>query len=263
MKRTVMAVATTLGAVCMLAASSAHAQEYRDEFGRRGQFIISADRLFPLFAVSHDSVGTDDGNGNKLTTSKTQTSMSFFYGYTPPNTDVFYTVPRAGFDYTIVNNVTLGGELVLYFTLGAHATVSTQTNNSSTTNTNDLPSTTVFGVAPRGGYIFHFSNLFSLWARGGFSFYLENQKQSATNNGGTETDTTNTHVFTLDLDPQFVVTPLPNIGLTAGLSFDIPLGGGVSTEQDIRTANNEITTKQSGNATSFFFGVTLGLFVHF
>jgi hypothetical protein len=274
MKRTVMAVATTLGAVCMLGATSAHAQEYREEFGRRGQFILGADRLMSLFTWTHDSL-SQENNGVKTTFSNDQQSMSFFYGYNPPGTDpafngvipqrFFYSVPRVGFDYTVWNNISLGGELILFFTLGGNSKVKTEGNNVTNEQSTGSPSTTVFGIAPRGGYIFHFTNLFSLWARGGFSFYTGTEKQKTTdpNLNATTTTTENAHVFTLDLDPQFIFTPIPHVGLTAGLTFDIPLGGGFSNESDTVVGNTTNVTKVTGNATAFYFGVTLGMLVHF
>jgi hypothetical protein len=274
MNRTVMAVATTLGAVCMLGATSAHAQENREEFGRRGQFIIGADRLMSLFTVTHDTVSLDNGDGTKTVYGNTQTSMSFFYGYNPPGEETvagalpqrwFYSVPRVGFDYTVVNNVTVGGEIILFFTLGGNTTTKFPSGGGSTTEVKTgSPNTTLFGIAPRGGYIYRISNLLSLWGRGGFSFYTASAKSTLTDNMGNtlNTQTNSAHVFTLDLDPQLVVTPLPNIGLTAGLTFDIPLGGGFS--QENKSGGNPSTTvTHSGNATAFYFGVTLGMLIHF
>jgi hypothetical protein len=278
MKRTVTAIGATLGTILMLTASSAHAQQYAGEpydreFGHKGQFIISADRLVPFFAYTHDSIdnGGDKNNTAKITDSTTQTSMSFFYGYTAAARDIFYTVPRVGFDYTIINNVTIGGEIVLYFTLGGNDSEKTELGNNSNTVSTGSPTTTVFGIAPRGGYIFRFTNLFSLWARGGFSFYNEstNSQSTFTNNGlkTTQTVKTSDHVFSIDLDPQLVLTPLPNFGLTAGVTFDIPLGGGNTNETDSVATNGGMTitndNKTSGGASAIYLGVTLGLFVHF
>lgn len=275
MKRTVTAVGTALGAILMLTASAAHAQysatgdPYAREFGQ-GHIIISADRLVPFFAYTHDSTSFTQ-NGIKTTDSTSQSSMSFFYGYTAAAGDIFYTVPRVGIDYTIVANLTIGGEISLYFTLGGNESQKIEGDNMSNTTTTGSPSTTVFGISPRGGYIFRFTNLFSLWARGGFSFYTEDTHRTSTDTAGgatiTTTDKTNTHVFSLDLDPQLLLTPAPNFGFTGGVTFDIPLGGGVTNEQDVVTttggAMNTNISKQSGGASSLYLGITLGMFVHF
>jgi hypothetical protein len=276
MKRTVTALGVALGAAGVLfTASPAHAQQ-QEPFGQKGQFILSADRLMPLFSFSHWSgqcstnagiaaelpsclgvAAAGAGGVTKVTYSGSQTAMSFFYGSTANTNDQFYTVPRIGFDYTIVNNVTIGGDIVLFFTLGSNASTETDfSNGSSQTTTTSTPSTTIFGIAPRGGYILGLNNLFSLWLRGGFSFYTESQKSHPTNDS---TLTNSIHQFSLDLDPQFVITPLPHIGITAGLTIDIPFGGGHSTDFD------QGNTSQSFSAGSsiFYLGVTAGLLVHF
>jgi hypothetical protein len=284
MKRTVTAIGATLGAILMLTASSAHAQQYAGEYsrelGQKGQFIISADRLVPFFAFTHDSTNFTDNNV-KTTDSTSQSSMSFFYGYTAAAANSaaaqgallgdFYTVPRVGFDYTIIPNLTIGGVIALYFTFGGNNSHKVEGDNMSNTTTVGSPSTTIFGIAPRVGYIFRLTNLFSVWPRGGFSFYTGDLHSSSTNDigGATVTDTTkiNAHVFSLDLDPQFVLTPAPNFGFTAGITFDIPLGGGNTVENDtVATTNGAMNTtinKTSGGASALYLGVTLGMLVHF
>jgi hypothetical protein len=263
MKRTVTAVGTTLGAVgLLLITSSAHAQQQTD-FTQKGQFIISADRLVPLFAFTHTSENLPaDAPITKNVETNSQSSLSFFYGYTPPAQDLFYTVPRLGVDYTIVPNVTIGGEIVLYFTLGGnHGTETDSSNGTTVTTSTSSPSTTLFGIAPRGGYIFALNNIFSFWLRGGFSFYTESSTTTTNdNNGNTINKTTNSfHQFSLDLDPQFVITPFPHIGFTAGITMDIPFGGRNSTEND----QGNSTQTFSAGASDFYLGVTLGMLVHF
>jgi hypothetical protein len=263
MKRTVTAVGTTLGAVgLLLITSSAHAQQQTD-FTQKGQFIISADRLVPFFAFTHTS--TDEATGGPITKNvqtSSQSSLSFFYGYTPPGPDLFYTVPRLGVDYTIVPNVTIGGDIVVYFTLGGSSGTETDSSNgSSVTTSTSSPSTTLFGIAPRGGYILGLNNMFSLWLRGGFSFYTESRTTTTGDNADNNLakQTNNFHQWSLDLDPQFVITPFPHIGFTAGVTMDIPFGGGHS----IENVTNNTTTTFSAGASDFYLGVTLGMLVHF
>jgi hypothetical protein len=264
MKRTVTAVGTTLGAlgalgVMMLTTSLAHAQQQSD-LGQKGQFIISADRLIPFFAFSHQSEDGPTGNGvTKNVATQSQSSLSFFYGNTT-NQDLFYTVPRLGVDYTIVPNVTIGGEIVLFFTLGGSSGTETDTSNGNTVTTStSSPSTTIFGIAPRGGYILGLNNMFSLWLRGGFSFYTESTKTVQGNNNNNVTTTDSVHQWSIDLDPQFVITPFPHFAFTAGLTMDIPFGGSSSTE----TATGGTTTTFSAGSSDFYLGVTLGMLAHF
>jgi hypothetical protein len=260
MKRTRTAALATVGAVCALAtASLAHAQQ-RPEFGQQGQFILSADRLVPFFGFSHESADNQTTGGQtKNISTETQSSLSFFYGSTLDTNDIFYTVPRIGFDYTIVPNVTLGGDVVVFFTLG-HSTggeIDNSNGTSQTSSTSDAKNT-VFGIAPRGGYILGLNNLFSLWLRGGLSFYtLSNSLPNNNNNNATTTNSV--HQFSLDLDPQLVITPLPHVGITAGLTADIPFAGGYSNE----TVAGGTSTTFSASSSVFYFGVTLGMLVYF
>jgi hypothetical protein len=261
MKRRLTAVLATVGAACgLLTTSLAHAQQ-RPEFGEKGSLIISADRLVPFFAFSHWSEdGPTPGGVTKTTATASQTSLSFLYGYTTDPNDLFYTVPRVGIDYTIVPNVTLGGDLVVFFTLGGSTGTETDfSNGNSTTTSTTAPKTTIFGVAPRGGYILGLNNMFSLWLRGGFSFYTLSQKQTNNGNGNDITTTNSQHQFSLDLDPQFVFTPIPHVGFTAGLTVDIPFAGGHSIETD----NGGTTNTFSASSSMFYLGVTVGMLAYF
>jgi hypothetical protein len=272
MKRTLTAVGASLG--MLLTASVANAQN-KGEFGTQGQFIISAGRLVPFFGFTHtsfDSLGGLPNGVSKDFTSSSQTSLSFLWGTTttPLNGGNgaasfagwnFYTIPRVGFDYVVVPNVTIGGEVAVYFTLGGSTSHETDfTNGSNRVTSNDSPSTTVFGIAPRGGYILQLTDLFSLWLRGGFSYYNVSTKSTTNNgNGNTTTNTVSIHQPAIDLDPQFVITPIPHLGFTAGLTADIPIAGGYSL--DTNTNNN--TTSQSASSSIFFLGVTLGMLGYF
>ncbi|MGD0526106.1 MAG: hypothetical protein ABSE49_13225 [Polyangiaceae bacterium] len=254
----------------MLAGSLAHAQS-KSNFGDPGEFIFSADRLLPVLGWSHATLTqTNPPMGiNKIVTTTNSSSLGFFWGGTPAINDSpglpgfptvpvanIYTVPRLGFDYTIIPNVTVGGDLIVFFTIGGN--VSTESYNNAggtTTTTNSAPTTTIFGVAPRGGYIFHINQILSIWARGGFSFYTLTEKQSTTVGTTTTTYSASYHQPAIDLDPQLVITPLPHFGFTAGLTGDLPFAGGHS-----YTTNTGGTTSTVSAASSLtFLGVTAGV----
>jgi hypothetical protein len=260
MMRRLLAVAVGVG---MFGTSSLARAQGHEEFGRRGQIIISADRLVPVFSYTHTSQDQfDPGLGNsKQVVTNNQTALSILWGSTyPSGAETFFTVPRVGFDYVIVPNVTIGGDIVVFFTLGgSNGTETTQTNGTSMTTSRDNPGALVFGIAPRGGYIFELSNLFSLWLRGGLSYYVMNSK-TTTGSGNAQTTTSfSVNKFALDLNPQFVITPTPHFGFTLGLTADIPLAGGHSQEIDV--ANRSITN--SASSSLLFFGVTGGLLGYF
>jgi hypothetical protein len=265
MMRKVTAVAASIGV--FLAAPLVHAQG-REDFGRQGQFILSADRLVPLLSftrTSQDQLPAPFGNPppltNKVTSTYSQTSISLLWGGTSNGSlgsaiDTFYTVPRLGFDYVIVPNVTIGGNIIVFFTLGGSTGSETTFNNGTTmTTSNDNPSALIFGVAPRGGYILELSNLFSLWLRGGVSYYVANSKTTQGTGNGQTTLSNSVNQFAIDLDPQLVITPVPHFGITAGLTADIPIAGGRSAQLD----RNGGSTSASAFSSILYIGVTAGL----
>ncbi len=258
------AIALGASAGVLLASPFAHAQQRQGDFGQQGQFIFSGDRLFSLFA--YDNVTQDDivfgglpGGATSQTTTTNQTTMSFFYGQNGNAPESFFSVPRVGLDYVFLPNMTLGGDVVLLLTLGGSTKHETDFPNMTNQTTTSNPSTTGFGIAPRYGYILPLTDMFSLWLRGGFSYYTATVKQSTTVGGETTTSSANLDQFGIDLEPQIVFTAIPHVGFTAGLACDIPLAGGHSLEND--TGN----TSQSASAHSsiFYLGLELGMLAHF
>ena len=268
MVRRLTAVAAGLGVV--LVGSVAHAQTGGGSFGNQGEFIFSADRLFPVLGysrVSQDQAGQLPPNDTKITNSEESSGLGFFWGGSPgyavdlggnaatiPNV---FTVPRLGFDYTIIPNVTIGGDLVAFFTLGGSQSQETDNNGGGKqTNSVSEPKSTIFGIAPRGGYILHLTDMFALWLRGGFSFYTATVKQTVDNNNNNQVTTSvNFDQFALDLDPQLVITPVPHFGFTVGLTADIPLAGGHSVSVDQPNSSTSV----SAGSSLMFIGVTGGI----
>jgi hypothetical protein len=261
MKRTLTAVGATLAV--LTAAPLAKAQA-KGDFGQQGEFIISADRLFQLFAWDNwtrDNLPGPGGGGVKSdTNTDNQTFFSFFYGQSPdPSIDRFFTVPRVGLDYVIVDHVTLGGDLAFMFTAGGQAKNEVDlTNGTTMTTSTGRPGWVLFGIEPRGGYILGLSDLFSLWLRGGLSYFIYSQKQTLQVNPN-ETVTTNVNQFALDLEPQLVMTPFQHLGFTAGIDMDIPLTGGLSIDDN----RGGVTNSVSGHSSIFYLGVDLGMLVYF
>jgi hypothetical protein len=269
------AVAMASGAGVLFAASAASAQQQPlrgGDFGAPGQFIIEGNRLFQLFAfddVSQDVPGATGGDVTKVNNTTTSSTISLLYGSNgnttastgTPSGDMFFTVPRVGFDYVLLPNVTLGTDLVVLFTLGGHQSTETDTSNGgSTTVTTSNPSVTGFGITPRGGYILALTDQLSLWLRGGFSYYIATQKTSNTNAAGVTTTVSDTvDQFALDLEPQIVYSPFPHVGFTGGVTADIPLAGGISGT----TTTGGTSASASANSSIFYLGVDLGMLVHF
>ncbi|HXN32146.1 MAG TPA: hypothetical protein VN894_09800 [Polyangiaceae bacterium] len=261
MIRRLTGVAAGVGVLLM--ASLANAQA-RGTFGQRGEFIVSADRLFPLLSYTHvsqDQFTPPPGNSKQVGVYN-QASISLLWGSSDtgdanqPLQTSFFSIPRVGFDYVLFPNVTVGGDIIVFFTLGGNGSADTTSNAGvTTTNSAGTPSSLAFGIAPRGGYILVLSDLFSLWLRGGLSYYVASSKTTI----GTATVTNSTNQGALDLDPQLVFTPIAHLGITLGLTADIPLAGGHSTETD----QNAISRSNSASSSVLFFGATAGMLGHF
>src|SRR5262249_36124485 len=154
------------------------------------QLIFSADRLFGPFSFTHASV-TETNNGTTTVTSTNGSSISLLGGLDPQfvgNQAIVnpFTIPRASLDYTVVPHVAVGGSIVLGFGLGGSNKTEVTANNNTTSNSSDAPTTTVFGIAPRGGYILGLNDKLALWLRGGFSFYATHIRTVNNNANGNQ-----------------------------------------------------------------------------
>jgi hypothetical protein len=238
---------TTLGAAigALLVASPASAQQAGGKaFGDQGEFIFGADRLFSLFAFTQAQITPNNTN---FTTTVTGTSMAFFGGLNANSlgagNPTFYNIPRLGFDYTIINGLTLGGEAIAWFTLGG-------SNSTTGGPSNPNPGGNLFGIAPRVGYIFNLSDVFAIWPRGGVSYYDANV--STPSQGGRCNDTKNADVFGIDIDPVLTISPAQHFAFMAGPTLDWGFLGGYSTsEANNPTCNPTTNTSNSYNALNF------------
>jgi hypothetical protein len=250
----------TLGAAlgALLVASPANAQQAGKSFGDQGEFIFGADRLFPLFAYTSQTFTVSNTTNS---TTITGTSMALFGGTNAvafggggagtvvAGNPTFYNVPRLGFDYTIIPNLTIGGEAIVFFTLGG----STTTGGGSNSN----PGGNAFGIAPRVGYIFALSDVFALWPRAGLSYYDANYSaQSAAFNRCN--DTANANVFGLDIDPVITISPIQHFAFTAGPTLDWGFTGGATTTAPT-SADCSKTTTASNSYTALNFSINAGL----
>ena len=172
-----------------------------------------------------------------------------------------YTVPRIGFDYVVAPNITVGGDLVIYFTLGGNGSTETQFSNGNTqTNSMSQPEL-ASRLRPRteGGLHHAPDRRAQPRLRGGFSYYTATSKFTTTTAGTTSTTSDNFDQLGLDLEPQLVIHPFPHVGFTVGLDADIPLTGGIS--ETTTTGANKAS--ESSHASLFFMGLAGGMLVWF
>jgi hypothetical protein len=242
---------TTISALLFVLLASKGAYAQKAAFGEKGEFIIGADRLVPVFSYTQEWAGTPGfppPNTTSLSTTSSQGAFSFLWGSGGPiQAPAFFTAPRAGFDYVLIPHLTLGAELVIFATTGASQTLTRNTTMGSTATAQAAPEQVIFGFAPRVGYVLRLTDMFSLWLRGGFSFYSEGDSASLGNTG-----TGGANLFALDLEPQFVITPLAHVGIALSPTLDLPLFGQVW--------NN---INQSANFDMLYFGLNASLLVYF
>jgi hypothetical protein len=207
-------IATAITISLTGAASPALAQD----FGRTGQIILSAERLFGL---TFPSVTIEDGaTGDKTTRSRTNVSLLF-----PPQS-VFvspYDLPRAAIDFSVASGFTIGGAI-------GFTTSSGKVKNESMGMSAEVDDTsvTVFNFSPRFGYALPLGPLFAFWPRAGITYF--NFGTSRTGTGANPTTRKDTiSGLAVDLEPMFVLTPVPHFGIVGGPVIDLPLSGTSST----------------------------------
>jgi hypothetical protein len=249
----------TFSCVALAALAWSERSEAQDAkgFGSKGQLIVSADRLFPLFSYTSVSV-TETNNNVTTTTTDHGSSLVLLFGSEPGIGAVNpHTIPRAAVDFTVIDRLTLGGDVVLGFGLGGSHKVETNNNGTTRSFSNDAPTETVIGFGPRVGYILPLTDILAFWPRGGVSFYSVHTRTVVTDNQGNtqHTDTDTDTIFSLDLDPQLAIVPIPHFFFHAGPLINIPIGGSHKIE---RTTGNT-TESTSDDLSIFHFGLSVGL----
>lgn len=253
-RRTLLGVLAALAVTGWSGASRAQATE-ANGLGSKGQLILTADRLFPLF--SYSSVSTTSTQGNTTRTESTRgTSLVMLIG-TEPEVGVMHTIPRVGVDFTVTDRLTIGGSIMLAFGLSGTRKTEVVSGPTTTTREVDAPSRTIFGIGPRIGYILPIGDVLGLWLRGGFSFYSDRTKQTSINQGNNnDTVTTSTATaFSVDLDPQLAIVPIRHVFFHVGPIVNIPLTG----SQKVETTSGATTVSVSNDISIFHLGVSTGL----
>jgi hypothetical protein len=265
MKRFFVAVAVVASVVFVGPFARAQPQQ---QFGEKGEFILDADRLMPLLTYAHFSRDLPPPGGTTgASHSGDNTTLGLFYGSTLDlnaegggdfPSSAFFAVPRLGFDYVFTANMTIGADLVVFGTLGGgQSTETTFANGTAMTSQQTSQSLALFGLAPRFGYIMKLTDGFSLWLRGGLSFYYGTLKTSGAAGNALSNDSEE-HVA-LDLEPQLVYTPIPHVGFTAAVNADLsPSFAGGYTHTD-----NLLNVSVSKSSDVVFLGITLGLVAYF
>jgi len=259
MLRTTLSAAMALTLLAVV--EPAKAQAGGAGFGNSGQFIVSADRLMGLYVWSQKSEQTSPPLMNPTTTTLSGTGFNFLWGgdtgVGSQNAPV-YSIPRLAFDYVVIPGLTVGASIGYL-----HRGGSSETTRNNVTTTVDTPSGNGLLLLPRAGYIFDFTPLLGVWARGGFTYYWA--KATTTNTAGMTTTSTKNSFdgLALSLDPQLVITPVPHFGITVGPMLDLPLAGSSKQEQTITTGGASVTTTTEGTFKLTNWGLTAGILGYF
>ena len=247
MTRTTMALGAALSA--LMFAGSAHAEEGQGthRFGNRG-FIISADRLLPL--LSYQSITTTPPGGPSETESRTSIALMNNGPFGVFNS--FYNLPRLGFDWLPIDNLTLGGAAWLYTDLQASDNVTTNGVSKST----DTPKATYWGVAPRVGYIIRMGDMLSLWPRAGIEYH--NVSYSDVGSGSSSVTQ-----FALEAEAMLVISPWNHFGFTVGPTIDVPISGEQTSQVTNATGTSTTTTTVRDDSKMWQIGLSAGMLGHF
>lgn len=224
--RKIASLALAGSVLCL--ATSAQAQE----FGRRGRFIIAAERLFGL-SFRKSEIDPDNTPGS---THSKETSFGLFGQRQFNDPANLYTMPRAAFDYFIIDGLSIGGTVMLWTT---H-----QDTEGNVTNQ------FAFELAPRVGYAFMFTDTIGIWPRGGLSIAHTNLHNEPNGPNAATTDTT-LNSFAFDVEAPFVFTPVDHVAILAGPAIDVAMVAG----GEYQTAIGN----QGYDASIFHFGLYAGL----
>ena len=237
-------------------------------FGAEHQFALSGERLTGVYWIdaSSDLDGTITTPGGATASSSTNIDNSglklAFLG-NDGGVD-FSTIPRVGFDFFVVQNVSLGAAFIYLHdsdetdtggTVTAPAPIGTVTLDAVNTET----STDSFVISPRVGYGRSWDHI-GIWARGGLTYGHQNNEvdETTTDAQGNITrvqTTTKLSLLTLSLDVQALFIPADYFGIGVGPFIEIPLTGSIDFEQN----DDGTMTNADGDLSALSVGLTATL----
>ncbi len=182
-------LALVLGCCSLGSSSAASAQT----LGKKLDVVFSGDRLFGV-TFSREATERIGQRDTILDTSR----VSFGWGGRSVLSP--YEIPRAALDVFVAEQLSIGGSL-------GFASVSSDRDDGKERADYDS-----FIFAPRVGYIWGLSDVFSFWLRGGISYH--------SNTGGHENG------LGLTVEPTFVLMPAEHFGIVFGPTLDLDFVGG-------------------------------------
>lgn len=192
------------------------------EFGKKGDAVFSADRLFGFTSTSA-TLENDPGPDVEL--SGTNFNLGFRGALQSP-----YEAPRFAFDYLVIDHLSVGGSL-------GFTTISQDIDGGGFINATGDASAFLF--SPRVGYVHMFSNVIGIWPRGGFTYRSQGVDDVYDANG-----------FALTLECMFPIVPGRNFGFLVGPTLDVDITGSLDPDGPAEERSLTYTT----------VGLQIGLF---
>ncbi len=198
-------IGTMLGIATALALTAVASPGAAQEFGKKGDVVFSAERLFGFQSTSmhEDWEAPIDDTDNDWTYFGIGWRGTYISDLSP------YDVPRFGFDFLVIDGLSVGGVL-------AYASLDGDTDGGGFFN-NDLNGS-AFLLSGRVGYVYMFSKTIGIWPRGGINFHTfdfeDNDGDGFSDNG-----------FGLNLECMFPIVPTDHWGFLVGPTFDIDFTG--------------------------------------
>jgi hypothetical protein len=171
-------------ALTLLLPAFARAQE----FGKQGQAVFSAERLMGVSGVSSK---TELEPLPDVEYDATEVSFGWRVSTSP------FTVPRLGFDYLVIDHLSVGGSL-------GYASVAPDEGADRS----------AFLFAVRAGYAHSFSPVVAIWPRGGFTYHSQSIDDLFDESG-----------FALTIECPFTFSPAAHFAFHVGPTFDIDFTG--------------------------------------
>jgi hypothetical protein len=247
MTRTTMALGAAFAALMLAGSAQAEEGQGTHRFGNRG-FIISADRLLPL--LSYQSVTTTPPGEPSTTDSRTSIALMNNGPFGVFNS--FYNLPRLGFDWLPIDNLTLGGAAWFYTDLQAADSTTTGGVSKST----DTPKATYWGIAPRVGYVIRMGDMLSLWPRAGIEYHNVNYSDV----GAGSTSVTQ---FAIEAEAMLVISPWNHFGFMVGPTLDAPISGEQTVTNTNTTGMSTVTSTVREDSKMWQVGLSAGMLGHF
>jgi len=254
-----IASTVSAGLAALLYAGSTRAASPAADLATGGTSIVSAEQLAPI--LSYDST-TESENGTNTTDSSTTFGLVTSIFRLSGVQETFHTLPRLAFDYVLGPGVTIGGSAFVFTDISA--STATSPSGGGTSTTTQEPKGTLWGVAPRVGFVLPAGGTVAIWPRLGVG-YADYSIGSTTNNGVTVTGGS-INQLSLDVDGLLVWTPVHHFGITIGPTGNIPLSGKVSSQTTTVTAppaGTTTTTTVSNDVKMWHVGLNVGLLGYF